>query len=325
MAKKVLFINLGGIGDEIMFLPTINSFKQEFPDAHITLALEKRSSAISDLTDLINCLIFVEKSKLGMLKLLFKMWSENFDIVISSGSNKLISILLFLSGIKTRVGYNSGTFSKKLLTNAVELNKNQYAVKMYHSLVTPFTDKITELPSFNVENKSIRPNTILIHPGVSKRSFEQGMIKTIKPEEWAELVLELSKSGKEIILTGGKDDIETIDLIKSKLDSNLYTDMTGKTSTLRDLAELISESEIFVCSDSAPLHIAVGMSTKTFVFFGSTDYKKLIPNSDKITPILNDFECPLKPCLWEKRQKSCEELGCLKFDIKQVAKKILSQ
>ena len=30
--KKVLFINFGGIGDEILFLPTILSFKKQYPE-----------------------------------------------------------------------------------------------------------------------------------------------------------------------------------------------------------------------------------------------------------------------------------------------------
>ena len=325
MAKKVLFINLGGIGDEIMFLPAIISFKKEYPDSHITLALEKRSRAIIDLTNLIDELIFVDKTKRGMLTLLMQMWTKHFDTIISSGSNKLISVLLFLSGVKTRVGYNNGKLSQKLLTHAVALNKNQYAVKMYHTLVEPFTKNITEIPQFNITPKSKKSNTILIHPGVSRKSFEQGMIKTITPEAWAELIEELAKSGKEIILTGGKDDLETIKLIKSKLLTTSYTDLSGTTSSIKELAEMISEAETFVCSDSAPLHIAVGMGTKTFVFFGSTDYKKLIPNNKQVIPILNDFACPLRPCLWERRQTSCQELGCLKFDITKVAKQILEQ
>ena len=149
--KNVLFINFGGIGDEIMFLPAIISFKNTYPQARITLALEKRSASISELTDLIDDMIFVDKSKKGLLKLLFKMWCGKFDTVISSGANKLISVFLFLSGIKTKAGYDSGKLSKKLLTHAVPLNKNQYAVKMYHALVEPFTEKKTNLPQFNIQ------------------------------------------------------------------------------------------------------------------------------------------------------------------------------
>lgn len=321
MFRNVLFINLGGIGDEIMFLPTIISFKQEYPNAHITLALEARSAGICELTDLINDTISVQKTKSGMLKLLLEMRKRKFDLVISSGSNKLISVLLFLSGIKTRIGYNSGNLSQKLLTHAVSLNKNQYAVKMYHALVSPLTNIKTELPVFNINHVKTIENTILIHPGVSKKSFSAGMIKTITPEEWATLIEKLAKSGNKILLTGGKDDAEVLDDIKSRIDSSTYTEI--KTNTLKDLAELISSAQTFVCSDSAPLHIAVGVGTKTYVFFGSTDYKKLIPESKNITPLLNDFDCPLRPCLWEKRQTTCDTLGCLKFDLNKVAETIL--
>ena len=43
--KKVLLINFGGIGDEILFFPTIKSVKQTYPNAKIYLALEKRSKS----------------------------------------------------------------------------------------------------------------------------------------------------------------------------------------------------------------------------------------------------------------------------------------
>ena len=56
--KKFLFINFGGLGDEILFLPTIQSIKKEFPNSHITLALEERSKGITTLTNVIDETIF---------------------------------------------------------------------------------------------------------------------------------------------------------------------------------------------------------------------------------------------------------------------------
>lgn len=58
MKKKILFINFGGLGDEILFLPTIISTKKEFPDSEITLALEPRSKGILSLTDIIDETLF---------------------------------------------------------------------------------------------------------------------------------------------------------------------------------------------------------------------------------------------------------------------------
>ena len=325
--KKILFINFGGLGDEILFLPTIQSIKKEYPDSEITLALEARSKGIISLTDVIDNTLYANikgKTKyLELLKLIFKIWNGKYDIVISSGSNKFISIYLFLTFIKKRYGYNSGKLSKILLTEAVDLNKNQYAVRMYHDLAKPITDIETELPFLSIQKKPIIPNTVLIHPGVSKISIEKGMIKTISATEWANVVEELSNSGKQVLLIGGPDDKECIDTITKLVPKNKYENLYGSTKNLKELAELISSAETFLCSDSAPLHIAVSLGVKTFVIFGSTDDKKLIPQSDKVIPIKANCDCPLQPCLWERRQTTCESLDCLKLSTKQIIETIL--
>lgn len=325
---KFLFINFGGLGDEILFLPTIESIKKAFPDAEITLALEERSKGIISLTNIIDKTLFANikgKNKyIELLKLLFQIWQNKYDYVISSGSNKFISIFLFLTFIKKKYGYNTGKLSEILLTNAVDLNKNQYAVRMYHDLAKPITDIETELPFLSIQKKPIIPNTVLIHPGVSKISIEKGMIKTISVTEWAKVVEELSNSGKQVLLIGGPDDKECIDTITKLVPKNKYENLYGSTKNLKELAELISSAETFLCSDSAPLHIAVSLGVKTFVIFGSTDDKKLIPQNDKVIPIKAECNCPLQPCLWERRQTTCESLDCLKLSARQIVETILS-
>ena len=60
MIKRILAINFGGLGDEILFLPTLISLKKEFPNAKITLALEPRSKSIQQLTDVIDDVILMD-------------------------------------------------------------------------------------------------------------------------------------------------------------------------------------------------------------------------------------------------------------------------
>ena len=166
--KKILFINFGGLGDEILFLPTIQAIKKQFPNSKITLALEKRSKGILELSQDIDETLFAnikDNKILELLKLLFKIWTKNFDIVISSGSNKFISIYLFLTFIKERYGYNSGKISEFLLTKAIKLNKNQYAGMMYYDLAKHLTNKEFELPFLSIQKKPLIPNSVLIHPG----------------------------------------------------------------------------------------------------------------------------------------------------------------
>ncbi len=319
--NKILAVNFGGIGDEILFLPALISLKKEFPNAKITLALEPRSKSVKDLTDVIDDLILVDiknKNKyFELIKFIFAARCRHFDLAITAGGNKFMSIILFLTGAKKRYGYDCGALSRKLLTFAVPLNKNQYAAKMYHDLVTPVTKNITELPEINVPAQEKIPNSILIHPGVSKMSVQKGMIKTVPPQVWAETIDLLAAKGKKVILAGGPDDKECIETILKTVKTNDFENFYGKTKNLRELAELIGRAEIFLCSDSAPLHVAVAMGTKTYAIFGPTDDKKLIP--PMITAIKANDNCPLKPCLWEKRQTTCESLDCLKITAYNIA------
>lgn len=321
--NKILAINFGGIGDEIFFLPALISLKKEFPEAKITLALEPRSKSVKDLTDVIDDLFLIDvkgKNKyFELLKLVFKARAGGFDMVVSSGGNKLISLLLWMTGIKTRYGYDTGALSEKLLTKAIPLNKNQYACDMYHDLVTPITDYKTSLPEINVDPQEKIKNSVLIHPGVSKMSVNKGMIKTIPAKTWAEVIDILIDKGKQVILAGGPDDAECIETIRSSVKNKNFEDYYGRTKSLKDLAELIAKAEKFICSDSAPLHVAVALKTRTYAIFGPTDDKKLIPQSELVTAIKANDNCPIKPCLWEHRQTTCESLDCLKISAEYIA------
>ena len=69
---------------------------------------------------------------------IYPLLNFKFSSVLSS--NKFISLFLFATLIKERYGYNTGKLSKLLLTESVNLNKNQYAVQMYQDLAKPITD-----------------------------------------------------------------------------------------------------------------------------------------------------------------------------------------
>ncbi len=323
--NKILAVNFGGIGDEILFLPALISLKKEFPSAEITLALEGRSNGIKDLTGVIDNTIIVDiktKNKyLELVKFILKAQKGGFDIILASGGSVFMSVILWLTGIKTRIGYDCGKLSRILLTGAIHLNKNQYAAKMYHDLVTPLTDIVTELPQINVDKQIKIPNSVLIHPGVSKMSIQKGIVKTIPAQVWADVIDLLVQSGKKVILSGGPDDDECIQTILKTVKTNNFENLYGKTKNLRELAELIAQAEMFLCSDSAPLHVAVALGVKTYAIFGPTDDEKLIPPS--VTAIKAGDNCPIKPCLWEKRQTSCQSLDCLKISASDILNAIL--
>lgn len=325
--ERALFINFGGIGDEVLFLPTLQCFKNKYPQSNITLCLEPRSQSIKNLSPLIDNVLPIDikgKNKyLELLKLIIEARKGKFDIVISSGGNKLISVLLFLTGIKQRYAYKSGKLSEILLTKAVPLNKNQYAVNMYHDLVKPITNDLPELPNISTPRVEIEPNSIVIHPGVSKMSVSKNMVKTYPPEKWTELINRLIEKNKVVYLAGGPDDKEYIEAISSnfKEDNTNFVNYYGKTKNIMDLAKLIASKQMLICCDSAPMHIGIAVGAKVLAIFGPTDEKKLIPNNDRIIAIKNE-SCACRPCLWDKRNTTCETIECLNIPIEEFLKYI---
>lgn len=321
--KKILAINFGGIGDEILFLPALSSLKKEYPEAKITLALEPRSKSVKDLSNLVDEVMCVDvKGKhkyLALLKLVLNARFGKFDMVFSSGANKLIPLLLFVTGITYRYGFDTGALSRVLLTKAVKLNQQQYASAMYHELVTPVTDHKTEFPQIDAGEAAKEPNSVLIHPGVSKMSVIKNMVKTWSPQIWAELVQKVLETGKKVYLIGGPDDKECIEKIVEIVgERENFENLYGTTKNIMDLARLTKKAEVLICSDSAPMHIGVGVGTKTLALFGPTDEKKLIPQNEKYIAIKNNCDC--RPCLWDKRQTTCESLDCLKIDLNEVVR-----
>jgi len=311
--QKLLAINFGGIGDEILFLPTLKTLRQHLPEAHLTLLLEPRSSSIKELTPLIDEVISFDIKKQprtisDLLALVGLLRSGNYQTVISSGSSPLVAMLLFLSGVPKRIGYDSGYLSRKLLTQAVRLNQNQYAAQMYHDLVQglglPACNALPELSvpktslaavqAFLKQSPTQADNTtltrILIHPGTSSLAIQKGIIKTWKANHWAALIESLcSHADIEVILSGGPDDTATVsDIRKSLASRNVAGHLRsafGVTKNLGDLAALIQLSDLLVCVDSAPMHVAVGIRKPLVALFGPTQSKRLLPPNLLFKPL----------------------------------------
>ncbi len=334
---NILLINFGGLGDQILFFPTIKTVKSLYPDSKITFVTEPRSASAEKLTDLIDETIICDIKKgnkyKNIIEFLFKIWQRKFDIVISSGSSPQVAVLLFLTGIKKRIGYNSGIIGKILLSKAVMLNQKQYAANMYHDLARALNNNaVCEMPEINIPEEILKnqegiiknsdKKIVVIHPGVSKLSIEKNILKFWDVKNWTELIKKLLDNGKyKVVLTGGSDDKEVSEQIKctlGEISSDSLLDLTEKTSNVMELAAIIKLADVLVCVDSAPMHIGVGVKTPTVALFGPTDEYKLFPvqNERFLAITVENLHC--RPCLWDKRQVSCENPVCLDIPVEKV-------
>jgi ADP-heptose:LPS heptosyltransferase len=51
------------------------------------------------------------------------------------------------------------------------------------------------------------------------------------------------------------------------------------------LAAIIAAANLMLCTDSAPMHLAVAVGTYTIALFGPTEPEKLLPKSDRVLAI----------------------------------------
>ncbi len=343
--KNALFINYGGLGDEILFLPCIEDFKKKYPNCKITLCLESRAKGVKQLTSLIDEIIEVDikasglKKYFNVLGLIQRARKGKFDVVISSGKSPLVAIILYLTGIKRRSGYFSKTAF--LLTDGVELDENQYAGSMYHDLILPYLDDniLDEIsvPHLKADGNFILPHElqsgqgniqgeaseggfIALHPGVSKMSIDKQIYKCPDVSFWHSVIKGVLEKGKRLVLFGGPDDKEIIEkILEDKEVSNHpnFINYFGKTKNLADLMNTLSFADTLICADSAPLHIGVGLGLNIVAIFGPTNEDKLVPKKDNIKVITNKkIDC--RPCLWHKRKVNCNQSQCLNIDVSDV-------
>lgn len=339
--QRLLVVNFGGIGDEILFFPTIQSLREAYPQAAITALVEPRCEGIMKFNPAIDEVVTFDAkhkpTKRDFAKLVLKLRAKQFDLVITAGSSWMMTFLALCVGAKYRVGYATNKLSR-LLTVAVPLNKQQYAAHMYHDLVgflgkSPRPPQMTVNPAdrdwakaFYAEHDRTEERPVVIfHPGVSKLSIEKNIIKGWAPERWVELGRRLAAEGLHVVLAGGPDDEDIIRLIKETGDFPV-TEAYGKTKSLGQLAALIEQADVLVSVDSAPMHVGVGVSTPTVAIFGPTDPAKLLPPGTVHLPVaVEGLAC--RPCLWDHRNTSCDTLECLKNlgvdQVEAAVKKIL--
>ncbi len=311
--KKIALLNFGGIGDEVLFSPVIQELRHYLPNAHMTLFLEDRSRSVEALLPGIDAFYDVPVQEMSRIELFFhlqkRLKADKFDLVVSSGSSPFIAPLLWLSGIPLRFGFQSKT-SQLFLTKGAPLNLIGYAGNMYFSLAKTTLDYLLSapyLPPEKVLPVLVKPDsdllawadqqlkksrgrlTLLIHPGVSQVSVEKGIVKSWPPQDWANLVqILLAKERQlEVFLVGGPDDRITIEQILAELPKELphFHNLYGKTCNLSQLAALISQTDLLLSVDSAPMHIAVGMDTPVIALFGELDPARLLPEDNYFIPL----------------------------------------
>ena len=297
---RIVALVPGGIGDQLLFFPVLDDLKQAYPNAHIDVVVEPRAKDAYRVSKSVQSTIlfdFKGRNSLADLgNLLGAIREREYELVVSLGRRWTVGLLLWLTGIPNRVGY-AGSASELFLTSAVPLKQDQYAAQMYHDLLqgvdihTPCPELAISVPSQDLdwaegERKRLGIQSsgyVLIHGGSSQLAKEKGIDKIYPIASWKGIMqdFEQRQPGLPIVVVKGPDDA---DFVAALLATSPELKVTAPAD-IGKLAAMIAAANLMLCTDSAPMHLAVAVKTYTIALFGPTDPKKLLPESNRFIGI----------------------------------------
>lgn len=287
--KKVVALVPGGIGDQILFFPTLDDLKAHVPDVQIDVVVEPRAAAAYQLSASVTRVIpfdFKDRNALAdWANLIGTLRDGEYEAILSLGRSKAVRLLLWLTGIPKRVGF-AKLNPLGLLTDAVPLNPDQYSAAMYHDLLKAFgITTPCPLPKVVVtaadqawalaeqQRLGVQGNYRLLHGGTSQMALAKGINKIYPPAAWSEVIRLLEPPDVPFIVVCGPEDQAWVTALRDALPQVRIS----HPPDLGKLAALMAQAQQILCTDSGPMHIGVAVGTPLVALFGPTDPAKLLP------------------------------------------------
>ena len=283
------------LGDTVMVTPAIENLANYFNDSEITLIGSVAAIGILQNHPKVTKTYVLEKNYFNLYNTI-KSFGE-FDVFFSFRSSFRSKFMKFFISSKRKYQFDKNKF---INTHQVEKYNNfvndSLNINTFASKLILHTEK---------KNKDGKNKLLGINPGASF-----GSAKRWYPKEFADVASDLS-SQYDIIIFGGpgeKDianDIENY-LIEKGVDN--YQNLAAKT-TIKELITQISYLDLFITSDSGPMHLAAAFQVPTVAIFGPTkDNETSQWMNEKSIIVKKNLEC--QPCM--KRTCPLGHHNCMK-------------
>jgi len=327
---EILIIKLSAIGDVTHTLPALEALHHRFPESTITWLIEEKSQdIIQGHPHLRRVLVSKRKTWLKNFKspslwyttikdinsFVRELRSKNYDMVIDFQGLLKSGMLVFLSRGKKKIGYEKAREMSSIFLNkrippypmdchAVERNINLVKYLGVKPEKVTFTVFIGEEDKRRAE-RYLSDNKINQNKRIVVISSQAGWATKIwNPLKLAKLSDKIIEDlDAQIIFTGGKDDNPSVENILNSMD-HMAANLAGKT-TLKELAHILSLSDLMITMDSGPMHVASSMGTPTVALFGPTAPWRTGPYCNNSIIIRNRLPC--SPCF----KRKCDTMDCM--------------
>lgn len=302
------------VGDLVMCTPALRSIRYRFPQSHISVIVKPSLKKIIQHSPFIDRVIEYEpKGKDGDIRSYFRfirfLREEHFEIGVTFTGSFSSALLLFLSGIPVRVGYDRDgrgwmlTHRKKPVRKGfkiIPVNKVELDLGLCTMLGCTHMDTRPELepgPEADQEAEELlkrngigpRDVFIIMIPGAT-----YGPSKCWKREYFAAVADSLiDKYGAKILFAAGPGELPIVrDIINMMQNSPI--DLGDRILPLDTLIALVKRCTLMITNDTGPRHFAVAFDRPVVVIMGSTDPRHTDCNLEKTVVLQENVPCG--PC-----------------------------
>ncbi len=295
---RILALVPGEIGNQLLFFPTLETIKQQYPQAAIDVLVEpqsKKAYRVCKNVDDVLVFDFQDRNSFAdYLNLLGTVRDREYDVLISLKTSWRIKLLLWLNGIPRRIGYQDD--SAMYLSNPVIRKSEQYTAEMYHDLVTGLGIQKTCPPiTINVPTEDISwAESEQQRSGIDNSGY---IILCDEPLDSSEVSAYPIPSWKKII-----EDIEqrqtklSIVLLQTDNNQEWVTAMISANGNLKviapsdvgKMAAIIAGGNLILCNNSTPIQLAVATGIYTFALSTRQDSKTIPTEKDNCIVIPSD-------------------------------------
>ncbi|HRN27071.1 MAG: glycosyltransferase family 9 protein [Ignavibacteriaceae bacterium] len=319
--KNILIVRTDRIGDVVLTLPLAGLIKKQYPNCRVSFLVRDYTKYIVSNHPFIDDIIVLKESdgKDNLIDNLDIIKQKNFDTCIVVRPMFIPSLIMFLSGIKNRIGTGYRWYSFLYNQKVYEHRKNaeRHELEFNINLLEKLNIKnnvdesnvrydlqVDEQALQNVikvlldEKIDLQKQIVIVHPGSGGSSIDLPINK------FTELVKKLDDDDYQIILTGSKNEIELCDKIKSTSNTK---NLSGRFN-LTEIIALISKSSVFISNSTGPIHIAAALGIFTVGFYPkiiSCSKERWSPYTNKKLVYEPNIDC--KNCTREQ----CEKLNCM--------------
>lgn len=327
--KILVFAYNTGLGNFILYTPTLRSIKNFVPNAKFTLLLGNDCGfhEILSGSNLFEKYITIKEnaSLWKKIKCIYKIRKEKFDLIVSEFHNNVLFLifLIIFANSKYRLGHiSSSGWSNRwdfIYNIPVKMKDNEHEIDRYLELVyvlgasgqtiekkptiiiDTFDEEFVE-NFFNVYGINNNNKIICVHSG----SSQNDKWKRWGVEKYSDLCNKiLGLPNIKLILLGTSEEIDLVKNISSSMMKNNPIIAAGKT-TVKQVAAIIKNSDLLICNDSGLMHVAVAVDTPVVAIYGPTDHVRTAPQGDKHIIIRKNLRC--SPCFkmgGEEKVENC--------------------